>query len=112
MNGLKYILFITDTTLKEISEMLQVSHQFVTACSNGVKKLPEKHAKTLQNHFRIPSIYFTKSLTLKEKMYVDLLLQEKETGLAAINDFFHEYVEENTKLKQYIKQLKERKQEC
>ena len=77
MNGLAYILFVTDTPQKEIALELHVSSQMLTKWLKGLKPIAEKHLPVLSSYFGIPVMYFQKELTLQDKIEIEMQLASR-----------------------------------
>lgn len=71
MLGLRYIMFITETKATELSKGIDVSVQFINDWVKKRKPIPAKHLPSLSEYFSLEEGYFTKDLTLKDKLEID-----------------------------------------
>lgn len=77
MNGLAYMMFVSDITHKEVAGKLGVSVQMVTNWLRGVKPISDKHIPALHKMFGVSSEYFQKEITLQDKIEIELQLASK-----------------------------------
>ena len=74
MNGLKYILFVKELSLKEVADQVGVVPQLIAAWSNGVRKIPEHHIRTLSSYLRVEPDLIVKDLLLEDKIKIEMQL--------------------------------------
>lgn len=77
MIGLKYIMFITDTSLKDIASELNVTPQLIAAWNKGTRNIGDEHKATLSKYFNLDGKYFSKELTLEDKINIELKIENK-----------------------------------
>lgn len=77
MIGLKYIMFITDTSLKDIANELNVTPQLIAAWNKGTRNIGYEHKIILSKYFNLEEKYFSKELTLEDKINIELKLENK-----------------------------------
>lgn len=85
MNGLAYIMFVSDVSHKEVASKLDVSVQMVTNWLRGVKPIADKHVPTFHKMFGVSAEYFQKELTLQDKIEIELQLASKTKGFVDID---------------------------
>lgn len=85
MNGLAYIMFVSDVSHKEVASKLDVSVQMVTNWLRGVKPIADKHIPTFHKMFGVAAEYFQKELTLQDKIEIELQLASKTKGYVDID---------------------------
>ena len=74
MNGLKYILFVKDISLNELSEALGISAQSINLWSNQRRSIPKQHLETLANYFKVDADLIEKELCLRDKIDIEMQL--------------------------------------
>lgn len=77
MIGLKYIMFITDTSLKDIASELNVTPQLIAAWNKGTRNIGNEYKSTLSKYFNLDEKYFSKELTLEDKINIELKLENR-----------------------------------
>ncbi|PGT89887.1 hypothetical protein [Bacillus thuringiensis] len=77
MNGLNYILFVTETKHTDIASQLEVTPQMVNAWVKESKPIASKHLPKLVSHFGVADEYFQKSLTLQDRIEIEMQLASK-----------------------------------
>lgn len=87
MIGLKYIMFITETPLKEIAAELNVTPQFVASWNKGTRRINNKYKEELSKYFKVDKQYISKELTLEDKINIELQLNNKTFFNKETKDF-------------------------
>lgn len=85
MNGLAYMMFVSDVPHKEVADKLGVSVQMVTNWLKGTKPIANKHIPTLNKMMGVSEEYFQRELTLKDKIEIELQLASKTEGFVDID---------------------------
>lgn len=77
MIGLKYIMFITDTSLKDIASELNVTPQLIAAWNKGTRNIGDEYKSILSKYFNLDEKYFSKEITLEDKINIELKIENK-----------------------------------
>ena len=72
MNGLKYVLFIKELSLKEVADKLHVTPQAVASWSNGSRKIPTDHLETLSHFLKVDGSLLQKDVLLEDKIKLEI----------------------------------------
>ena len=83
MNGLKYILFVKDISLNELSEALNISAQSINLWSNQRRSIPKQHLETLASYFKVDADLIEKELCLRDKIDIEMQLNSPKMKIDA-----------------------------
>lgn len=72
MNGLKYVLFVKELSLKEVAKELHVTPQAIAAWSNGSRNIPVDHLEKLAHFLKVDGSLLQKDLLLEDKIKLEI----------------------------------------
>lgn len=96
MIGLEYISKIFGLKFSDIARICGISRQSVNDWIKGRANIPQKHIKILSEHFKLPKVYFQKSLKKSEmlaikKTFVDQNATFEEIEQTVVDENGNEY---------------------
>lgn len=74
MLGLEYILFTKEISNNEVAEALDITPSAVSHIVKGRRTITQHHEDLLVELTGIPAVYFTKRITGRDKIEIELLL--------------------------------------
>lgn len=103
MNGLEYIIFIKGVSHQEVADHLEVSPQQISHFVKGRRSPSPPQLTSLEQYFNIPKTYFTKELTGKDRIEIEVLL-----GATHDNTDLSRLLQENNNLRDNFGKLLKR----
>lgn len=82
VNGLGFVLELTNRTQKEVADILGIKHQNVYKWVAGVQAVSKRHLPKLENILGVPKEYLVKELSVEDKVEILKMFYNKDKEIS------------------------------
>lgn len=107
MNGLKYVMFVKEIPLKELSYKMGVSPAAINDWSNQRKPIPQNRKEQLSQLLGVASTYLDKEMSIKYKLEIELQISTLNKEELSLEDKVVEVIDQNAVMSERYLQLLE-----
>lgn len=107
MNGLRYVMFVKEVSLKELSSEMGISQAAINDWSNQRKPIPPNRKEQLSQLLGVAETYLDKEINIKDKLEIELQISTLNREELRLEDKVVEVIDQNAVMGERYLQLLE-----